>query len=61
MKDKCQESELAGIFGLGVSKTKDGLGSGVPIVECGLGLTTLTFLGSSMVIFLVLKQNPSQG
>ena len=43
------------------SKTKCGLGSGLQIVECGLGLATLTFLGSSMLIFLVFKQNSFTG
>ena len=44
------------------SKTKCGLGSGLQIVECGLGLATLTFLGSSMLIFfLVIKPNSFPG
>ena len=42
-------------------KQKKVLGSSLQVIECGLGLTTLTFLGSSMVIFLVLKQNPPEG
>ena len=46
---------------MGVSKTMGSLGSGLQIVECGLRLTTSTFLGSSMMILSVLSGNCPQG